>query len=89
MLDRLSKGKYGTPFREISAANRESLLTEMSLPEREPAMRHEGFEFYRLLKEMTVEAFYSSRVGLIDVLDYKGLAFLSEFPGCTHPEHQS
>jgi len=89
MLDRLSKGKYGAPFREISTANRESLLTEMSLPEREPAMRHEGFEFYRLLKEMTVEAFYSSRVGLIDVLDYKGLAFLSEFPGCTHPEHQS
>jgi hypothetical protein len=31
---------------------------------------------------MTVEGFYTSRVGLIDVLGYKGLAILSEFPGC-------
>jgi hypothetical protein len=36
-----------------------------------------------------VEGFYTSRVGLVDVLGYKGLAFLSEFPGCTHPEHQT
>jgi hypothetical protein len=27
-------------------------------------------------------------VGLIDVLEYKGLAYLSEFPACTHREHQ-
>lgn len=42
---------------------------------------------YKLIKEMTVHAFYTSRVGLIDVLEYKGLAYLAEFPGCTHPEH--
>ena len=42
---------------------------------------------YKLIKEMTVHAFYTSRAGLIDVLEYKGLAYLTEFPGCTHPEH--
>lgn len=42
---------------------------------------------YKLIKDMTVHAFYTSRVGLIDVLEYKGLAYLSEFPACTHPEH--
>lgn len=46
-----------------------------------------GSAAYKLIKEMTVHAFYTSRVGLIDVLEYKGLAYLTEFPGCTHPEH--
>ncbi|MGH9471068.1 MAG: gluconate 2-dehydrogenase subunit 3 family protein, partial [Terriglobia bacterium] len=86
-LDGLSRQKYTQPFREISPAQREELLTEMSLPEREPNTEHAGYSFYRLVKEMTVEGFYSSRVGLMDVLEYKGLAFLSSFPGCTHPEH--
>ncbi|HTV56766.1 MAG TPA: gluconate 2-dehydrogenase subunit 3 family protein [Terriglobia bacterium] len=48
---------------------------------------HPGYRFYRLVKEMTVEGFYSSRVGLMEVLEYKGLTYLSSFPGCTHPEH--
>ena len=92
-LDRTSKEKHGHSFREISPADRDRLLTEMSLPEHHPhADAHQegpGFAFYRLVKEMTVEGFYSSRVGLMDVLEYKGLTFLPEFPGCTHPEHQT
>jgi gluconate 2-dehydrogenase gamma chain len=100
-LDRESKRLHGKSFRELSAADREELMMDMSLPEREStgpprphttaAERdpHPGFEFYKLVKEMTVEGFYSSRVGLIDVLEYKGRTFLSEFPGCTHPEHQA
>jgi hypothetical protein len=42
---------------------------------------------FQLIKEMTVHAFYTSRVGLIDVLEYQGNAYLTEFPGCTHQEH--
>ena len=88
LLDRLSREKYRDPFYEVSAANQGALLTAMSLPEREPRASHPGFGFYSLVKDMTVEGFYTSRVGLIDVLGYRGLAILSEFPGCTHPEHQ-
>jgi hypothetical protein len=50
--------------------------------------RGTGSATYKLIKDMTVHAFYTSRVGLVDVLEYKGLAYLSEFPACTHPEHQ-
>jgi len=46
-------------------------------------------EKYELVKEMTVEGFYTSRLGLVDVLGYKGLTFLTEFPGCAHSEHQA
>lgn len=87
-LDGLSRGKYGRPFAEAAPQDQEALLTEISLPERTPGAGHPAFAFYSLVKGMTVEGFYSSRVGLIDVLGYKGLAVLSEFPGCTHPEHQ-
>ncbi len=88
-LEQASREKYGRTFREISAEDRERLMTEMSLPERDPQAKHPGYSFYRLVKGMTVEGFYTSRIGLIDVLDFKGLAYLSEFSGCTHPEHQT
>ena len=89
LLDSLSREKHQRAFHEVSTGDQEALLMAMSLPEREPGITHEGFEFYRLVKDMTVEGFYTSRVGLVDVLGYKGLAFLSEFPGCAHPEHQT
>jgi hypothetical protein len=89
LLDRLSKEKHGAAFRQISGPHREELLMEMSLPERDPLQKHPGHRFYLLAKDMTVEGFYSSRVGLIGALEYQGLTYLNEFPGCTHPEHQS
>jgi hypothetical protein len=88
-LDKACKEKFGNDFRSASPANRESLLTEMSVPERDMSAHHPGYDFYRLVKDMTVEGFYTSRVGLIDVLEYQGLTYLPEFPGCTHPEHQA
>ncbi len=88
VLDRESQKQFGKVFRMASMAERENLLTEMSLPERDPGARREGYEFFRLVKNMTVEGFYTSRIGLIDVLDFQGMNYMSEFPGCTHPEHQ-
>jgi gluconate 2-dehydrogenase subunit 3-like protein len=85
-----SQKRYGESFRQVSPSDREQLLTDMSLPERDPkvAETHPGFAFYRLVKDMTVEGFFTSRVGLVGFLEYQGMAFLSEFAGCTHPEHQ-
>lgn len=88
-LEKLSQQKYSHAFRDLTAAQQEELLTEMSLPERAPQASHPGFAFYQLVKETTVEGFYSSKIGLVDVLGYQGPAYLSEFVGCTHPEHQS
>jgi len=87
-LDRFSRDKYARPFADAAPREQEALLMEISLPERQPGAEHAAFAFYSLVKEMTVDGFYSSRVGLIDVLGYKGLAVMSEFPGCTHSEHQ-
>ncbi len=89
LLDRESHKQFSKPFRMASDADRAKLLTNMSLPERDPKAHHEGYGFFRLVKNMTVEGFYTSRVGLIDVLNYPGMNYMAEFSGCTHPEHQS
>jgi hypothetical protein len=36
---------------------------------------------------MTADGYYTSRVGLVDELGYKGNTVLAAFPECTHPEH--
>jgi hypothetical protein len=88
LLDRLSQEQFGGAFAAISDGQRTRLLTAMSLPESEPKAQHEGFPFFRLVKDATVEGFYTSRAGLMEALEYKGLTYLTTFPGCTHPEHQ-
>jgi hypothetical protein len=87
-LDRESLAQFGKPFREGSEPDRTRLLTLISAPERDPKLHHDGFDFFVVLKEMTVEGFYTSKVGLIDVLDFQGMNYMSEFLGCTHAEHQ-
>ncbi|HZT68848.1 MAG TPA: gluconate 2-dehydrogenase subunit 3 family protein [Terriglobia bacterium] len=89
LINKLSAEKYGSAFSDLPGAQREDLLTEMSAPEHDPNAEHPGYAFYKLLKSMTLEAFFTSKVGLIDFLEYKGLTFLTSFPGCTHPEHQT
>ena len=57
------------------------LLTEMSGPERDAKSQHDGFAFFSTVKDMTVEGFYTSKIGLIDVLDYQGMNYMRRFSG--------
>jgi hypothetical protein len=74
-------------FAQLPPAEQLALVRRMAAPEEDPSQKHPGFATYRLIKEMTVHAFYTSRPGLIDALEYQGLAYLTEFPACDHPEH--
>ena len=65
-----------TPVRPASAAA-VPLETDPELPLR----------FFRLIKNLTADGYYTSRVGLIDELGYAGNTVLARFPGCTVPEH--
>ena len=69
-------------FNLLSPAGQVSVIERMS---QDGGLQHADFQ---LIKEMTVHAFYTSRAGLIDDLEYKGNAYLTEFPGCHHPEHR-
>jgi gluconate 2-dehydrogenase gamma chain len=86
-VGRESQRRFSKSFHEVAEADRIKLLTDMSAPEQDPKAQHEGFAFFSVLKDMTVEGFYTSKIGLIDVLDYQGMNYMPDFPGCTHPEH--
>ena len=86
-LERESQKQFSKSFRDVDGTDRIKLLTDMSAPERDSKAQHEGFAFFSVVKDMTVEGFYTSKIGLIDVLDYQGMNYMPGFPGCTHPEH--
>jgi hypothetical protein len=44
--------------------------------------------FFVLLKQMTVNGYYTSPTGIHKDMEYVGNAYLGAFPECTHPEHQ-
>ncbi len=49
----------------------------------------EGARHFELLKGETIDIYYSTLEGLKTELGWNANTFLSEFKGCTHPEHQS
>jgi hypothetical protein len=44
--------------------------------------------FFVSLKNMTVNGYYTSEVGIQQDLEYTGNTYLARFPECTHPEHK-
>lgn len=70
--------KTETEQRPNAAASRaESLMSSADVP----------VGFFRLLKNLTADGYYTSRIGLLDELGYKGNTALPQFPSCTVPEH--
>ena len=42
---------------------------------------------FRLIKSLTADGYYTSRIGLVDELGYTGNTALASFPSCTIREH--
>ncbi len=43
--------------------------------------------FFRLVKNLTADGYYTSRIGLLEELGYAGNRALAQFPSCSVPEH--
>jgi hypothetical protein len=57
-----------------AAANEENLKTDLD-------------RFFVLLKQMTVNGYYTSATGIHQEMEYVGNTYLVAFPACNHPEH--
>jgi hypothetical protein len=79
--------KAGGDFTKAAQPQQIAVLTEVSKNEMKPQTLEE--RFFRAIKNMTIDGYYTSKVGIKDELRYKGNTYLKEFKGCTHPEHQS
>ncbi|HKW96391.1 MAG TPA: gluconate 2-dehydrogenase subunit 3 family protein [Bryobacteraceae bacterium] len=83
-LDRQSGGKQ---FIELSEQQQIAILQPLSEAiDRGPA-KTAAERFFRMIKSMTADGYYTSQIGLVEELGYKGNTALPSFPGCQHPEH--
>ncbi len=87
-LDKTSTERYKKEFVDLTNKQQVGILTEIShIKEPNPENELQA-KFFKEIKSITIDGFYTSKIG-IEELGYKGNTVLDEFPGCTHPEHQS
>jgi hypothetical protein len=86
-MDKLSQDKNNVAFNKATSQQQVAILAEISKNETKPTTLEE--RFFRAIKNMTVDGYYTSKIGIHQELQYKGNTYLKEFKGCTHPEHQS
>lgn len=79
--------KAGGAFVKAGNDKQVAVLTEISKNEMKPSTLEE--RFFKAIKNMTIDGYYTSEIGIKKELQYKGNTYLKEFKGCTHPEHQS
>jgi hypothetical protein len=76
-------------FHAADAQGRAAIVEAMSRPERERGATHPAYAAYLLIKQQNTFAFYTSRTGMIEALDYRGNSYNVKFPACEHPEHRT
>jgi hypothetical protein len=78
-IDALSKEMHGRLFMEAAPEQRIELLTRISRNEEHPQTPEE--HFFRELKFRTAYAYYTSKIGIHQDMEYKGNILLPEFVG--------
>jgi hypothetical protein len=72
----------GSSFTALTEAQQNAILQALST---DTDTAKSGF--FKTVKDLTIDGYYSSEQGLVKELDFKGNTFRASFPGCTHPEH--
>jgi len=78
----------GAGFHKADAGERLRLVGAMAAGEGDRSAPHPLYPVYRLIKQQNTFAFYTSRAGIIDALEYRGNSYNASFPACNHPEHK-
>jgi len=83
-IDKRSQKLFGKSFVDCPPEQQRDLLTRLSVVN--SAENDTGQSFFGLIKLLTVLAYYTSKEGIEQELEYEGWV---DYKGCTHPEHQS
>ena len=78
---------FHKPFLECSSSQQDRVMAAMAANEGQPITELESF--FRRLKEMTINGYYTSHIGIHQDLHYKGNTPRPEYIGCTHPDHSA
>lgn len=87
MVDDAARVRFGRSFGDCEEPQQLQIVARMAAGEENPLTELE--RCFRSLKSVTIDGYYTSKLGIHDELEYEGNTALAEFPGCTHPEHQA
>lgn len=79
LIERLSQEMHARSFLASSVEQQIALLTRISRNEAKPTKPEEVF--FKELKSRTARAYYTSKIGIHDEMEYKGNVSLKEFVG--------
>ena len=74
-----SRRQHRLPFTKLSESQQARILRPMS---------DAGEPFFVTIKNLTIDAYYTSEAGLTEELEWNANTFVADFKGCTHKEHQ-
>jgi gluconate 2-dehydrogenase gamma chain len=86
-VEAMSRKKFSSGFTSASVKQQTELLTDISKDERQPSSPEE--HFWVAIKNLTIDGYYTSEIGIHQDLRYKGNSYVKEFAGCTHQEHKA
>ncbi len=84
-VSNLTNDRLGSRFVDCDASQQDEIVAELARNEGSPQSAAD--QFFVLMKRMTIDGYYTSRVGIHDDLGYRGNTAVNEFPGCSHEEH--
>jgi hypothetical protein len=92
-LDAMSESRFSSSaFLQLTEAQQVEILTSLSEAAEQKAPPKQNVAggdaaFFKAIKSLTADGYYTSRIGLIQELGYDGDAVLAAFPEFTIPEH--
>jgi hypothetical protein len=82
LVDLMSEHYHGKSFVDSSSEERIAVLTVLS--DNDQMTELAEIRFFRDLKNLTIQGYYTSKIGIHDDQEYKGNRILVEFVGCDH-----
>jgi hypothetical protein len=81
-LDAAAKGRGAADFATAAPAQQTALLDLIAYRRNQSAELGPGIDFFAMARRMTVDAFYTSEIGIRDI-DYRGNSPMSSYPAPT------
>ncbi len=84
LIEAMSERACGSSFVQASPEQRAAVL--QVLAENVEMTELPEVRFFNELKRLTIDGYYTSKIGILDELEYKGNTILDEFVGCKESE---
>jgi gluconate 2-dehydrogenase gamma chain len=77
----------GGDFLSLPESRQIGILTPLSDAVDRGDLQGDGEKFFRAIKSMTADGYYTSKAGMSVEIGFRGGTVLSEYPSCEVPEH--